>query len=334
MFKISRSQRYFVGLLVLEFILILCIRWIIRKPLESVNLDNQSVEVNVSSSVDGNRQQLQHPDINLTAIMSGEIQLPEFKYFHEAPFKLHVDARFDTTKTSNMVRIVNIQEESTYRLERLRALFKAWTEFTSKHGIEAWIAHGTLLGWYWGKKIQTFDDDIDVQMRLEEFVKLIPFNKTMISDTALLDINPHFVNRTIVKDCLNMIDARVIDTASGYFIDITAVIPENITTWDGFGHGNTTLTWICKSPWRFKDEHIFPLVHVELDGCSTFRPYNTEALLEQEYRHWKSPSMYIYKGMYHYDQKQKRWIAKPRGRRIQEQFKPLKLTDDPVSRKM
>lgn len=40
--------------------------------------------------------------------------------------------------------------------------------------------------------------------------------------TYLLEINPHFVNRT-TDDWMNVIDARWIDTSSGLFVDITSV---------------------------------------------------------------------------------------------------------------
>lgn len=35
------------------------------------------------------------------------------------------------------------------RLDTLTHLAKSWLEFTNKHKIETWIAHGTLLGWWW-----------------------------------------------------------------------------------------------------------------------------------------------------------------------------------------
>ena len=31
-------------------------------------------------------------------------------------------------------------------------------------GIETWLAHGTLVGHYWGQKILPWDMDIDVQV--------------------------------------------------------------------------------------------------------------------------------------------------------------------------
>lgn len=32
-------------------------------------------------------------------------------------------------------------------------MVRAWLQMTAKEGIETWIAHGTLLGWWWNAKV-------------------------------------------------------------------------------------------------------------------------------------------------------------------------------------
>jgi hypothetical protein len=39
------------------------------------------------------------------------------------------------------------------RLDTLKHMVRAWLQTTSKEGIETWIAHGTLLGWWWNAKV-------------------------------------------------------------------------------------------------------------------------------------------------------------------------------------
>jgi hypothetical protein len=39
------------------------------------------------------------------------------------------------------------------RLDTLQHMVRAWLQMTSNNGIETWIAHGTLLGWWWNAKV-------------------------------------------------------------------------------------------------------------------------------------------------------------------------------------
>lgn len=40
------------------------------------------------------------------------------------------------------------------RLDALRHMVRAWLQMTAKEGIETWIAHGTLLGWWWNAQVR------------------------------------------------------------------------------------------------------------------------------------------------------------------------------------
>ena len=116
-------------------------------------------------------------------------------------------------------------------------------------GVETWIMHGTLLGWWWNQKVQAagallinaipdkrqilpWDSDIDVQVSettityLAKYYNMTEyhFNLPEIESgrNYLLEINPHYTIRGI-EDRLNVIDARWIDTDTGLFIDISTV---------------------------------------------------------------------------------------------------------------
>lgn len=117
-------------------------------------------------------------------------------------------------------------------------------------GAETWIIHGTLLGWWWNRKvcspkprlyiypdittqIMPWDSDIDVQMTNASVHMLACYyNMTIhtfdVGDDErrdyMLEVNPKYTDPSY-DDSLNVIDARWIDIETGLFIDITAVRP-------------------------------------------------------------------------------------------------------------
>lgn len=136
------------------------------------------------------------------------------------------------------------EEASAY----LTAIIRTYLATMNDLGVETWIMHGTLLGWWWNQKaglvrpddctglmilqILPWDTDLDLQVS-EAAIHFLAENCNMTEHhfdlpgvpggrTYLLEVNPHYVVRTTL-DTLNTIDARWIDTSSGLFIDITTV---------------------------------------------------------------------------------------------------------------
>ncbi|KAL8913250.1 MAG: hypothetical protein Q9171_001897 [Xanthocarpia ochracea] len=105
-------------------------------------------------------------------------------------------------------------------------------------GAETWIIHGTLMGWWWNRKIMPWDSDVDVHVSADTMHFLASYYNMTVhtSRTAhapqgknyMLEVNPKWINSS-PGDSLNTIDARWIDMLSGVFIDITAVhrMPKN-----------------------------------------------------------------------------------------------------------
>ena len=111
-------------------------------------------------------------------------------------------------------------------------------------GAETWIIHGTLLGWWWNRKVRLYiapmetiadgfqilpwDSDIDVQMTNNTVGFLAKYYNMTVHTYRkrdyMLEVNPGYTNGSY-KDNLNVIDARWIDYQTGLFIDITAVRP-------------------------------------------------------------------------------------------------------------
>ncbi|KAI3340386.1 LicD family-domain-containing protein [Ustulina deusta] len=80
----------------------------------------------------------------------------EQKYFHEPGWDLesgHYDARY-------------FQGKVPYEQHRpaLRHLIRSYLTTFKALGVETWLAHGSLLGWWWNGKIMPWDYDLDVQV--------------------------------------------------------------------------------------------------------------------------------------------------------------------------
>lgn len=199
---------------------------------------------------------------------------PPEKYFHESMFHPHYDGRF-------------AQEALSYHDQNsaLKNLVQTYLQTLSDLGVETWLMHGSLLGWWWGKKIMPWDTDVDVQVSeagihyLASYYNMSVFNFGTSRNSGgrdyLLEVNPHYVNRE-QTDMLNVIDARWIDTETGLFIDITAV-RHNPAHPAGKG------MLYCKDGHEFRDTYLYPLRPTMFEGTPAKVPFKYKQILEAEY---------------------------------------------------
>jgi len=147
--------------------------------------------------------------------MSGRYGDPNGKYWHESVFHPHYDGRFTDHALA--------EEEQR---SNLTLLMQSYLFSMADLGAETWIIHGTLLGWFWNRKIMPWDTDIDVQMTINTIHFLANYYNMTIHTYRkrqyMLEINPGYMDGSY-DDRLNVIDGRWIDTHTGLFIDITAV---------------------------------------------------------------------------------------------------------------
>lgn len=121
----------------------------------------------------------------------------------------------------------------------LYALLQAWLQFTEAAGLKSWVAHGSLLSWFWNGGVFPWDVDLDVQMPIEELHRLTrEYNQTIIVNLGndpdkevrtgryFLDSATWISHRTSGNGN-NNIDARFIDLDSGLYVDITALAASN-----------------------------------------------------------------------------------------------------------
>lgn len=226
---------------------------------------------------------LAHPikpgdDLTVSAIRDAANANKTPKYFVEPDGGLarrHYDLRF-------------FKDEVRYdeHHDILRELIRSYLATMDKYGMETWLAHGTLLGWWWNGQIFPWDDDIDVQVsnhtlqwlsdnlnRTEHGYNYTNAGGELVTKTYLLDINPHHVD-VGRGDGSNIIDGRWIDSDNGIFIDITGV-REREADRPGF--------WTCKNKHRYASEELWPLHITKFEGVRCRVPYNFQKILADEY---------------------------------------------------
>ncbi|KAK9481017.1 LicD family-domain-containing protein [Lipomyces japonicus] len=204
---------------------------------------------------------------------------PPPKYFFEAAMKknkqwfgLHYDRRFFKGELKNQARETAIRD-----------MLDAWFSFINKNGFESWIAHGSLLGWWWNGEPMPWDVDVDVQMMIRTMKQVSDkFNGTYFTHETqdheaskyYIDINPYYVYRSR-SNGQNVIDGRFVDTSNGLYIDITA-----LSETDPIRHPNIIS---CKNDHKYRVDDILPLRETLYIGKKSYVPYEFEKILQKEY---------------------------------------------------
>lgn len=162
----------------------------------------------------------------------------------------------------------------------LKGLLYGYAERMRQFEVDTWIAHGTLLGWYWNGKMLPWDTDVDVQVTYQGISKLGARHNMSEFEIGgrkyVLDINPHYKMETLA-DGANHIDGRWIDVSNGKFIDITALHRERPP------EGGGVETLFGKDGHRYEVEDIFPLKQSMLEGIQIDVPQKSEKILREEY---------------------------------------------------
>lgn len=158
---------------------------------------------------------------NVQWTLGDTIEYP--KFFHEVKvLGTSKGAHFDW-------RFFKSTDYSRYETQAiLHHLTRAWLNFSLSVGLKTWLAHGTLLGWYWNGMNLPWDLDLDVQMTTESLMLLARnYNQTLVVDETgtgayLVEVGPSFYSR-VKGSGQNIIDARFIDVHTGFYVDITAL---------------------------------------------------------------------------------------------------------------
>ncbi|GMM36150.1 hypothetical protein DASC09_034750 [Saccharomycopsis crataegensis] len=276
------------------------------------------------------------------------------KYFYEALLtsKTHEGGHYDWRFFN---RAIYDDRERNLILHRIT---KAWLTFAKQVGLKTWLMHGTLLGFHFNGMNMPFDNDLDVVMTMDSLLKLgREYNQTLIIDTSikhnmneslgigsyLLDINPSYLLRS-KGNGQNTIDARLIDTYTGLYIDITAIAStldhkfnkrslkhfqqefnqmldpnyeERIISMDTENYGrslddklkqliNYKHVYNCKNNHFYQFSDIEPLRQVYFEGLEAYIPNGIERILNREYN--KALRKFRYKN-YIFRKQLRLWIS-------------------------
>ncbi|KAK8220589.1 LicD family-domain-containing protein [Phyllosticta capitalensis] len=231
---------------------------------------------------------------------STHVRREDTKYFHE-PGGSEILGHYD-------LRYFKGQDSYEDRLLTLRHMTRAYLNWFQDHGLETWIAHGTLLGWWWSGGLLPWDWDVDTQVADSTLAHLAqnynmtrwPYESDMddgIKREYLLDVNPNSVER-VRGDGNNLIDARWIDTSNGLYIDITGLSETQPDENPGI--------WSCKNDHRYRTRDLFPLRPTSFEGVPAWVPFNYGNILTEEYNN-KALTLEEYEG-HRWDQKTFQWV--------------------------
>jgi LicD family len=149
-----------------------------------------------------------------------------------------------------------------------------------------------LIGWFWNGEMLPWDNDIDVQVLYSDFKTIFDLNSTIYNGRYLIDVNSAVKDRLPVG--VNTSNARFIDTKTGLYIDLTAVV---------FYGGRL----MCKDTHYYSPDDLFPLHLTTLIGVSVFRPHEAMKILVGEYREYRL-TMTLYYGWFFHEPTRKWYI--------------------------
>ncbi|CAD6581507.1 MAG: hypothetical protein ASARMPREDX12_001936 [Alectoria sarmentosa] len=229
------------------------------------------------------------------------------KYFHEpggTSLSNHYDSRYEHG-------ILSYEEKQDSQVHMMRA----YLDFFKKNNIETWLAHGTLLGWWWNGKMLPWDWDIDTQVSGPTLMFLGKhFNGSIYEYSSadsdpdlqplterqyLLDVNPAMIERDRGNGD-NVIDARWIDIRNGLYIDVTGLSETEPLDQPG--------VWSCKNYHHYRTTDLYPMRETMYEGVVAKVPYAYDRILAEEYQE-KALVVTEYEGhKWHPDIKE--WIKK------------------------
>ncbi|KAK4105591.1 hypothetical protein N658DRAFT_513005 [Parathielavia hyrcaniae] len=170
----------------------------------------------------------------------------------------------------------------------MRNLVRTYLSAFNELGIETWLMHSALLGWWWSKQLRP--QDLDVSMHISEadiFYLASYYNVSTFSfknpgipraTRYLLELSPYAKDRE-QADQLHPADARWIDTKTGLFLNVYAV-RYNLSRPVGEGRLRRLS---CKDGSEMVDTDLFPLRVTIFEGVPAKVPFCYRELLAMEY---------------------------------------------------
>ncbi|KAI5969985.1 hypothetical protein CANMA_001025 [Candida margitis] len=270
-----------------------------------------------AASLESSRTQLNQTDQNyLQALKTSLGEQDPWKYFNEA-YILRREANFALGSHYDWRFMNGIVNGTPKQGISINGLLKAFLRLTNQYNINTWIAHGSLLSWYWNGLQFPWDADIDVQMPISDLHRFTQlFNQTVVFDFGT-DLNQEtrfgryfldsstFISHRSRGNGKNNIDARFIDMDTGLYIDITGLAisdmptprrynflltktkyasKENDNSINPIEKNNFLQIYNCRNAHFSKLQEISPLRLNLVQGEFGYVPYDFEGMLHAEYR--------------------------------------------------
>lgn len=167
----------------------------------------------------------------------------------------------------------------------LHHLIRTWQEFANKEKIIYWLSHGNLLSWRWSGTAFLWDHDCDIQLPIKHLEYLaVNFNGSLIIEDPryglnryLVEVNPYFSDRLNING-KNSIDGRIIDLATGLYIDLTGISANRQL------EGEITTNLLRdKHVHKYLYQSLTPLRSTLYEGKRSWVPHDVDYILAQEY---------------------------------------------------
>lgn len=188
-------------------------------------------------------------------------------------------ARYDLRFRGQPLSPSKMHEDRSY-------LMKTYLSTAADLGVVTWLAHGSLLGWYWNRSILPWASGLDVQTTAEDIKHLSErYNMTMyhfadygsdIRRDYMLEVNSNWPDESAV-DMENETSAHWIDVHSGLYIDIKPFRCLHKSNADVKG------VKTCEDEHPSMYENIFPLRDTVFEGVAAKVPSAFADLLTEEY---------------------------------------------------
>ncbi|ANZ76357.1 BA75_03953T0 [Komagataella pastoris] len=222
------------------------------------------------------------------------------KYFYEARMIIntdnkeggaHYDWRFFNGAMNHESSGFTEGERRLRKRSVLHRLLRNWLVFNYQQGSPTWLAHGTLLSWYWNSLLFPWDYDIDVQMPVKSLNNLCAnFNQSLIIEdltegysSFFLDCGSSITHRTKGMG-LNFIDARFINVETGLYIDITGLSTSQAARPPRFKNASKKdPIYNCRNNHFYSYDNLSPLKYTLMEGVPSFIPQQYEEILSEEY---------------------------------------------------
>ncbi|KFG80563.1 putative mannosylphosphorylation protein (Mnn4) [Metarhizium anisopliae] len=192
----------------------------------------------------------------------------------------HHDAKF-AYDSRYMKQLLN----KTAHRDAARTLIQSYLITCRELQVQTWLMNGSLLGWWWGKKMLPWDYSSNVQITEADLHFLAAYHNASVhfhkrkampkGKRFLLEISPDFTNRA-QTGATDVIDARWTDLGSGLYLNITAVrySPDHPS-----GEG----VLYTKNGQQFHDTLLHPLRDTTFEGEPVKIPYRYKTMLAERY---------------------------------------------------